>query len=342
MGATQILSTAVNAVVPILLLILLGYWLRRIGFINENFVRIGNKLVFNVCLPIMLFINVYDTEGFASIKWDVVIYTVAVICLLFVISFAIAMAGTKVPERRGVIMQCVYRSNFAIIGVPLAGALGGGEAMMMTAMLSAFSIPAFNIFSVISLTIFMKDKETGKIDVKETCLNILKNPLIIGVVSGLAALGLRQLQADLLGGIKFSLSRDVKFLYQALCSLKDITSPFALIVLGGQFTFSAVKGAFREIAIGTVSRVALAPIVGIGLAVLLSTYTDILHCGVNEYPALIALFGSPMAVSGAVMASAMKNDEQLATQLVVWTSVCSILTIFLTVCIMMPAGLLAA
>ena len=342
MDVTLILGTAVNAVVPILLLILLGYGLRRIGFINENFIRIGNKLVFNICLPTMLFINVYDTEGFASIKWDVVVYTVGVIVLLFAVSFAIALAGTKAPERRGVIMQCVYRSNFAIIGIPLANALGGGDAMMMTAMLSAFSIPAFNIFSVISLTIFMKGKENGKIDLKGICLNILKNPLIIGVVSGLVFLGLRQMQLDLLGGIRFSLSRDVKPLYQALCSIKDITSPFALIVLGGQFTFSAVKGAFREIAIGTVSRVVLAPVVGIGLAVLLSRYTDLLHCGVNEYPALIALFGSPVAVSSAVMASEMKNDEQLATQLVVWTSVCSILTIFLTVCIMMPAGLLAA
>ena len=55
-----IILTAVNAVFPIILLILLGYVLRRSGFMNDNFVKIGNNLVFKVCLPAMLFINVYN------------------------------------------------------------------------------------------------------------------------------------------------------------------------------------------------------------------------------------------------------------------------------------------
>lgn len=342
MGIGHIFLTAINAIVPILLLILLGYFLRQKGFLKSDFLKTGNKLVFNICLPVMLFVNVYDTEGFSSIQWDVVIYTVAVISLLFAIGFAVAIFGSKVHDRRGVIMQCVYRSNFAIIGLPLASALGGSEAMAMTATISAFSIPVFNIFAVISLTIFMGKDKSGKIDIKGILINILKNPLIIGVVLGLACLGVRQLQTELFGSVAFSLSRDLKFLYKTLDNIKAITSPFALIVLGGQFTFSAVKGMFKEIAVGTVSRVILAPVIGIGLAVLLSKYTGLLNCGVNEYPALIALFGSPVAVSSAVMAGEMHNDEQLATQLVVWTSVCSVITIFLTVCIMMPAGLLAA
>ena len=92
--------------------------------------------------------------------------------------------------------------------------------------------------------------------------------------------------------------------------------------------------------VGTVWRIVLTPLLGIGGAFLLSRYTGLLSCGVNEYPALIALFGSPVAVSSAVMAGSMGNDEQLATQLVVWTSLCSIVTIFLQVCILMGAGLL--
>lgn len=336
-----VLSTAFNAVVPILLLILLGYILRRMGFLNDNFLSIGKKLVFNVCLPVMLFVNIYDTEGFSSIKWDVVLYVLAIIVLFFIISFAVAVSATKIPERRGVLMQCFYRSNFAIIGLPLASALGGSEAMSMAAVLSAFSIPVFNIFAVISLTVFLDDSKGGKIDLKGILLNIAKNPLIIGVVSGLVCLGLRQLQTEIWGRVVLSLSRDLKFLYKTLEHLKSVTSPFALIVLGGQFEFSAVKGMFKEIAVGTVCRLIFAPLLGIGMAVLLSAKTPWFSCGVNEYPGMIALFGSPVAVSSAVMAGAMNNDEQLATQLVVWTSIGSILTIFLTVCIMLPAGLLA-
>lgn len=336
-----VLGTAFDAVVPILLLILLGYILHKKNFLNDNFLSIGKKLVFNVCLPVMLFVNIYDTEGFSAIKWDVVLYVLAILVLFFIISFVIAVSTTKIPERRGVLMQCFYRSNFAIIGLPLAGALGGSEAMSMAAVLSAFSIPVFNIFAVISLTMFLGDTKSGKMDIKSVLMNIGKNPLIIGVLSGLVCLGLRQLQTELLGSVVLSLSRDLKFLYKTLGHIKSITSPFALIVLGGQFEFSAVKGMFKEIAVGTASRLILAPLIGIGMAVLLTAKTQWFFCGTNEYPGMIALFGSPVAVSSAVMAGAMDNDEQLATQLVVWTSIGSILTIFLTVCIMMPAGLLA-
>ena len=143
------------------------------------------------------------------------------------------------------------------------------------------------------------------------------------------------------GEVKLSLRRDLPFLYSALSQLKAVTTPFALLVLGGQFEFSAVKGLFKEIVVGTVWRIVLAPLLGIGLAILLSSKTGLLSCGVNEYPSLVALFGSPVAVSSAVMATSMGADDQLATQLVVWTSIFSTFTMFVMVCILMGMGLLA-
>ena len=71
------------------------------------------------------------------------------------------------------------------------------------------------------------------------------------------------------------------------------------------------------------------------MAILLSTYTDVFTFGPEIYPTLIALFGTPVAVSSAIMAGEMKGDEQLATQLVVWTSICSIVTIFIMVFLLM-------
>ena len=170
--------------------------------------------------------------------------------------------------------------------------------------------------------------------------SIAKNPLILGVLSGLLCLAIRELQLSIFGTVVFSLKEDVKILYTSLNDLKAIASPFALLVLGGQFEFSAVHGLLREITVGTVWRIILAPVIGIGGAFLLSTYTDLLTCGVNEYPALIAMFGSPVAVSSAVMAGSMGGDEQLATQLVVWTSLFSIVTLFIQVCLLMAVGLL--
>ena len=339
MEALHILVTATNAVLPIVLLILLGYWLRQIGFLSAEFVKTGNKLVFNVCLPCMLFINVYDIEGFEAIAWDLVMYSMVMVFGIFLLGMLIAVLTTKQSRRRGAMSQAVFRSNMAIIGLSLASALGGNEAVAVAAIVSAFTVPVFNVLAVFALTFFSEDGNKGKTDYRKIFRNIAKNPLIISIALGMVCLAIRSLQTSVFGRTVFQL-KDIQFLYKALNNLKSIASPFALLVLGGQFTFSAVKELWKEIVSGTLGRIILAPLVGIGTAVLLSSL-GILNCGVNEYPALIALFGSPTAVSSAVMAGQMGADEQLATQLVVWTSIGSIFTVFGTVCILMAMGLLA-
>ena len=144
---------------------------------------------------------------------------------------------------------------------------------------------------------------------------------------------------ELCGEVIFSLSVHTKPVFSVLESLKAVTTPLALIVLGGQFTFSAVREMRKEIIVATLSRVLLAPLIGIGGAILLSRL-GVLHCGTAQYPALVALFASPVSVSSAIMASQMHNDEQLATQLVVWTTVASGFTVFLISCGLMAAGLI--
>ena len=165
--------------------------------------------------------------------------------------------------------------------------------------------------------------------------------LIIGIVLGMICLCIRAFQIKQFGRVVFSLNGQLKFLYTSINNLRAMTTSLTLIVLGGQFEFSAAQGRMREIVVGTLWRIVFAPFIGIGIAVLMSIHTDILKFGINEYPALIAVFGTPAAVSGAIMAGQMGNDEKLATQLIVWTSVGSIATMFLTVCVLMAAGLLA-
>ncbi|MGN0808076.1 MAG: AEC family transporter [Candidatus Coproplasma sp.] len=368
--------TTVNAVVPIILLILLGYLLKRFKFLNQNFIKLGNKFVFKVCLPCMLFINIYDSmKSFADINWTVVIYAVLMIVAIFGLGLLTAILTTKDNKRRGVILQCTFRSNFAIIGLTLVERLGGDTAI--AGIVSAFSIPVFNILAVIALSIFTSGAESekdvfedGKVNseggdsatlldgngavvakkpakknsVKTILLNIVKNPLIIGVVVGLVFVGIREIEVAICGvpaeELPFRFDNQLKFLYTAVKDLKMIASPLALIVLGGQFEFSAVKGMTKEIIVATAWRVLLAPLLGIGVAMLLDLFTP-LTFGAEVYPTMIALFGTPVAVSSAIMAGEMKNDEQLATQLVVWTSIASILTIFIIVFVLMSFGFLS-
>ena len=336
----HIFMTAVNAVFPIVLLILLGCWLRQKNFLNDNFLKNGNALVFKVCLPVMLFLNVYDIDSLDQIPWGTVIYCIFGIVLLFLVGIVVALLGTREANRRGVLWQCIFRSNYAIIGLPLTAALGGDTAASVSAVLGALAIPALNIFAVIALSVFRQDPNGEKPTVKSVALDIVKNPLIIGVVAGLAALGIRALQIRLFGNVVFSLSRDLKFLYNAGGNLKSLTTPLALLVLGGQFKFSVAKGMLKEILVGTLARIVLAPMMCIGIALLLSRFTGIVECGPDTLPALLCLFGTPVAVSSAIMASQMGGDEQLATQLVMWTNIGSIFTIFAMVCALMAAGLL--
>lgn len=351
----EILLTTVNAVLPIVLLILLGYLLRRVRFLNDEFVKTGNKFVFKVCLPCMLFINVYDKmNSFADIRWDVVVYSVTAIVAIFALGLLTAVLTTKDNRRRGVILQCTFRSNFAIIGLTLVERLGGDTAI--AGIISAFSIPLFNILAVISLSVFVNQgegnadrrgdlpapskgtqalKSAGKI-----LKGIVTNPLIIGVFVGLLFVAVREIERAVCGDVVFRFDTQLKFLYTCAVDLKAIASPFALVILGGQFRFSAVKGMTKEIVVGTVWRIVLAPLIGIGAAFLLSRYTDVFTFGSDVYPTLIALFGTPVAVSSAIMAGAMNNDEQLGTQYVVWTSLCSVVTIFFLVFLLMSAGLI--
>ena len=335
----HILTAAMNAVLPIVLLSVLGYFLKRIGFLTEQFSNVGSKIVFRICLAVTLFVNVYELKDFSSVPWDVVLYCLFFICLLFLLGLCSALWTTPVAARRGVILHAVFRSNFAIIGLSLAASLGGDEAMRVASVVSAFAIPLYNVLGVISLTIF-----AGREGKHHTAISFVKdifrNPMILGAIGGSFCILLRYLQAVVYGNVVFSLKDDLPFVFDTLNKLKSMTAPLALLVLGAQFEFSAAKGLFKEIVAGTLWRLVLAPLLGVGVAVFLTQYTEWISFDVNAYPSLIALFGSPVAVSTAVIASEMGGDEQLATQLVIWSSLGSVITIYITVCIMMACGLL--
>ena len=336
-----ILSTAVNAVFPIVLLIALGYFLRRSGFFTEGFIKKGNKLVFRLCLPATLFINVYEMTSAADIPWDVVIYCLGAILALYLLGMAYSVASTKNRSRIGVIWQCSFRSNFAIIGSSLSVALGGERAAAVAAILLTIMVPLFNVLAVIALEFFTEDTSGHKHTAKGMALDILKNPLVIATFAGLFCLAVRALQKLIFGNVVFALNRELAFVFSVVKNLKALATPLSLLVLGGQFQFSVVKGMFKEIAAGTLYRVVIAPVLGVGGALLLSRFTGLLSCGPESVPAMLALFGSPVAVSSAVMAGEMGGDEQLGTQLVVWTSIASVPTIFIFSCILMFAGLIA-
>ena len=329
---------AANAVLPIVAVILLGFLLRKSGFLGEKFFADANRLMFKVALPAMLFYNIYNIESISDIRFSTLFFGVGAVTVLFLLGLLFAVLFVKDPKQKGVVWQATFRSNSALIGYQLAESLGGAAGLQCISLLSAFTIAQFNVFAVLALSIFNSD---GHPDWKKVFKGIVKNPLIIAIFCGLCVLGVRALIPVNAEGEKvFMLQTAFPFLYTALKQVASIASPIAFLVLGGQFSFSAIRGMWKQIVSGTLLRVVAAPVLVLGAAVLLSEHTGIFDFGAAEYAAFVALFGSPVAVSSAVMAKEMRNDEQLAGQLVVWSSLLSIVTIFVTVCVLRFAGLL--
>ena len=199
--------------------------------------------------------------------------------------------------------------------------------------MSAFCVPTFNILGVITLVIFNGNEEKQKADIKKIFLGVVKNPLIIGTVTGLAVLGIREIFVKT--GISFRLS-DVTVLFKTLENIKSICTPLALIVLGGKFEFSAVSRLRREIIFGTLVRTVAVPVIGLGTALLLK---NTMSLSGEHFATYMGVFATPVAVASAIMAKEMGADDELAGQLVVWTSLVSTVTIFIYVTVLRIIGI---
>lgn len=309
---------SINAILPIVILVALGYILKKIKFFSGEFIKTANKVVFRVFLPAMLFLNVYKIEALNTIDLSYVFYVIAVVFVVFGVNLFTVRAITARGDSRGALLQASFRSNFALVGMPLAQSLFGDEGLGVAAILSAVTIPVFNVLAVISLSIFSNDGK--KPSVSKVLHGIITNPLIISVLAGLAFLGIRAL--FVMGNIEFRLS-DLTPLFKALQYLSDMATPMALIALGAQFEFSAIASLKKEIIYGTLMRCVIVPMIGLGVAYFF--FGNVFNGA--HYASFIAIFATPVAVSSVPMAQEMGSNTELAGQLVVFTTIVSALTV---------------
>lgn len=328
---------ALNAVMPIILLIALGFFLKKKGLFTKEFLKVGNKTVFRVLLPVLLFTNLAKMDGFSVLRVDLVLYVLLAIAILFGIGFLLTYTTTD-SKQKGVLLQCVFRSNFALIGVPLAQLMAGENGVQSAAVLSTFTIPVFNILSVISLSAYTGHHTSVGPKIRKILRDIAHNPLLWGVLAGVIFVCIKPLWNTLPTEATNFLGK-FEFLWTALDYLAKASTPVSLLVLGGQFELSHIKGLRKQIVLGVSGRLLFAPLLGVGGAVLLQQF-GILHFDSGIYAALIALFATPVAVASAIMAEEMDNDGALAGQLVVWTTLLSSVVIFLTIVILRGLGLL--
>ncbi len=350
-----------NAILPIIIPVIVGFFLKKIKLLPEEFWANLNKLVFKLLIPVLLFSNLYLAD-LSTINWAFVGFGAGSILILFTIGLVVVMAF-KDKKQKGVILQATFRSNYAIIGVPLAVLLGGSKAEASAAVMAAVSVPIFNILAVIALSIY--DHEEGqKISVKDMLNKIATNPLIIGVVSGLVVcfigLGIDKLTGidgtlksiftdynvryDVIDGNAVAISdnslynlADLHFIGTAINYIGRCATPIALLVLGARFEFSAVKKLWRQLVVTVSFRLVITPVIFLTIAYFLGRN---LGWGTTEYAILVALFATPIAVSSAPMAAQMGQDEELAGQIVVWTTSLSAISLFLIIFTLAAIGML--
>jgi predicted permease len=309
---------AINAVLPIILMIVVGYFLKRINLLDEDNAKKLNTLVFRIFLPIMLFLNVYKIESFKQIDFTFVLYAIGITVLLFLIGIPVMHVLFKDNRQRSVMLQGIFRANYALVGIPLAESLFGTEGSIMASLLSAFIVPVFNILAVICLTIYSAGDK--KPSIMKVLTGIAKNPLIQGIFCGLAALIIRSVFVKV--GIEFRIS-DITPIYKTLQNLSSIATPLSLLVLGARFELSAIPHLKKHIIIGVVNRTIIVPLVGISIALLFNRFTG------AQFASFVACFCTPVAVSSVPMSQEMGADADLMGQLVVWTTVFSAFSIFI-------------
>lgn len=309
-----------NVIAPVFFLMVLGYFLvNYTSLADGKLTKQANAIVFKIFLPCMLFYNVYQSDIGSEIhsRIRLCIWAAGGLLILFVLLCLIVPRIVTQENQQGVVIQGIFRSNYVIFGVAVVQNMYGPKSTTTAAILSAILVPMYNFLAVVALSIFGGKREN---DWKKIILDIIKNPLIISSVLGIIF--------SLLG-IRLPTAVDT-----TVQDLAKLSTPIAFMILGGDLDFSKVKGNLKTAFVVLTIKLVILPLIMIPMVVMMGYRDADLLSGVLAYQ-------TPVAVSSYIMAQQAGADGQLAGQLVVFSSVLSIFTLFVTIFILRTMGLLA-
>lgn len=309
------LLVSFRVVAPLLILMLLGAFMLRVHIFDDATVKKMNTVVFKVFLPALIFNNIYNSSVDDIKNVNTALYAAAVLAGAFIVSMLVISFIEKEPEKRGVMVQGMCRSNFVIFGVPLCVSVCGEEILGKISVAVAIVIPVINIFSVVVLEYF----RGGKPSIKKMLRGIITNPLIIASLLGIITL----VSGITLPGI----------ISTAVGDVAKIATPLALILLGASVNLSAVKGNLRQLIVTIAGKLVIVPFIGISAAALLGMRG-------GDIALLVAALASPTAVASYPMAQQMGGDSELAAQIVAFGTTLCIITVFLWVFVLKQIGLI--
>lgn len=287
--------------VPVFAMLFLGVLLKRLALIDAHFINTASSLVFNVSMPVMLFLAILHADLNTALQPAVIGYFVLATLLGFL--FCWGWAIWRCPRTdRGVFVQGCFRGNNGIIGLALATSLYGDYGLSLGGVLGGVVILTYNSLSVVVLEVY---NPNGQVRPWRLLKSMLSNPLIIGV---LAAIPLAYWRISLPGWLLTSGEY-----------LAQLTLPLALICIGGTLSLASLRNSGRLAIDASLLKVAVLP--------LLATLGAFL-CGFRnaELGILFLYFASPTAAASFVMARAAGGNYELAAAIIVITTLLAVVS----------------
>ncbi len=302
---------------PVFLIIALGYLLKILHIINDSFVNLSSKIVFTVSLPALIFIEVSKISLSEVLDIKMLAFVYAGIIISFVLVWIISVPLIKDGRDRGAFIQGSFRGNYAIIGLALISNIFGSDKLGKASLLLAFIIPLYNILSVVALTV--PNRKEKQLNTSKTLLEIIKNPLIIAVLLA----------------VPFSIYRwelpDV--ILTTVDYLAALSLPLALIGIGGFMNFNEIRKASFIAVLSTILKLIFIP-----LAACIIAYE--MNFPAGDMGIIFIFFGCPTAIASFIMAEAMGSNGRLAGNIVLMTTLGSVITITIGLFLLKQNGLL--
>lgn len=291
-------------VLPVFLVIGLGFALKRTGLVNPGFMFELNRLIYYIALPALLFYKISTANFTVSFNGALLGGLSAGIFLVFAISYGYGVVRGYRPEVLGAFCQGAFRGNLAYIGLAIVYNAYGEAGFTVAGILLGFIVPQLNLLSVIALIL---PQRSGSIKMGPIAIlrQILVNPLIIASFAGIL-------------WSYFALNLP-PVLDRALDIITGMSLPLALISIGASFSFNKLRGELRVAALSTAMKIILTPALAGGLLYLWGVSGQELAIG-------ILLAGTPTATAAYIMAQQMKSDAELAGAIIMLSTLCSLFT----------------
>lgn len=302
--ALALFLAALSVSLPTFGWVVLGMILSRVGLLPQPLNDRLSRLAFNYGLPVMLFAGAAQVDYTSLSNARYLLAGVLATLLIVMISWLYSRWRAHPRALQGLFVQASFRSNLAIIGMALAVSAYGERGPVLAALPVALLTALYNVLAVWVLNTTLGSNAGWK----NIVVGILRNPLIIGIVAGVALSVSGLPQPDFIAPLGSVLS--AFFL------------PLMLACIGGSMILSRLSRAEGILWEASAWRLLVAPLISIALALLMGVRDE-------QLGVLFLLLATPVAASSYVMVVAAKGDGVLAANMVVLTTLLSMVTVTL-------------